>query len=300
MELVARSGETRTGLPVAHNAAPPPHQAGVIGRYYITAIDQPADRVTEDILLSETAMMRILVRGEWEWFKRNVGWIPVAGAMLCGAERRGLKVRCRGPMAVAGFAIRPGGWPLLMPHSHAKVADQIVRVDGDWGTRLEAAAADIDDHTATIARLTAAVEARLPADRTITPLIERFETIAREQPTRAVADIAAELGVTPRRLDTLVRAHFGHLPKTILRRSRFLDMAAVMRGLAVADEETLAGLRFYDRSHRNLEFRQFVDMTPAAFERARTPLLTAGIEVRQQRKLADAHGGVAAPWLAPG
>lgn len=299
MVLTARSGETRTGLPVAHNAPAPPHQAGVIGRYYITAIDQPEDRVTEDILLNETAMMRVLVRGEWEWFKPNRGWIAAEGPMLCGAQRRGLRVRCRGPMAVAGFAIRPGGWPLLMDDPHTKIADQIVRVSGAWGDMLVAACTQVDDHAATIGALTAAVEARLAPGTAPDSLIQRFEEIARAEPTRSVAGIAKELGLTPRRLDTLVRTHFGHLPKTILRRSRFLDMAAVMRGLALPDEETLAAMRFYDSSHRNLEFKLFVNMAPATFQRTPTPLLTAGLEVRQQRKLADAGGDAIAPWLAP-
>jgi len=73
-----------------------------------------------------------------------------------------------------------------------------------------------------------------------------------------------------------------------------------MRGLAVPSADELAELRFYDASHLNREFREFVGMTPAQFRRTPTPLLTPGLEVRQQRKRADLAPHAPAPWLADG
>ena len=85
----------------------------------------------------------------------------------------------------------------------------------------------------------------------------------------------------------------------MLRRSRFLDMAAVLRGLAVPDADDLAEERFYDASHLNREFRLFLDMPPNRFRKTPTLLFTPGLEVRQQRKLTDMAMEQAVPWVAP-
>ena len=69
-------------------------------------------------------------------------------------------------------------------------------------------------------------------------------------------------------------------PKAVLRRSRFLDMAAAVRGMRQPDEEEQAALRFSDQSHLNREFRYFIDMTPGTFEKAQTPLLNAVLQLR--------------------
>lgn len=39
-----------------------------------------------------------------------------------------------------------------------------------------------------------------------------------------------------------------------------------------------------DQSHRIREFRRFIGMTPAEFERTPKPLLTAGLKLRAERK----------------
>lgn len=296
-ELLARTGRTRAGLPVSVNLAPPPDLERFVARFYVTVIDQPADGEVEDIVLNETAMVRVLVRGGWSALAPTRGWRPFDGAVLFGAQRTAMRVRGRGPMATAGFAIRPGGWFGLDERQHGEVADRVEELGGGWGSDLRAACADVDDHVATVDRLIAAVRARVAAlGATSDPAMERMERIARADPTVSVVDLADRLGLPPRTLKERARAHFGHVPKVVLRRSRFLDMAAVMRGLAVPDADLAAAMRFYDASHLNREFRLFVDMTPAAFERAATPLLTPGLEVRQQRKLHEL-GLATAPWL---
>jgi len=39
-------------------------------------------------------------------------------------------------------------------------------------------------------------------------------------------------------------------------------------------------LRYFDQSHLNREFRHFFGMTPGQFEKATTPLFTAGLKLR--------------------
>ena len=297
-DLEARTGRTVGGLPVSVNVAAPPDLERFVARFYVTIMDQAHDGEVEDMVLNETAMVRVAVRGDWAVRVPSRGWRPIGGALLFGAQRTAMRVRGRGPMATAGFAIRPGGWFALDPRPHGDVADRVEKLGGRWGADLVAACAEVDDHAGTVERLVAAVRARVAAlGAAPDPRMEEVERIARADPTIEVAELAARLDLPPRALKERVRAHFGHVPKTVLRRSRFLDMAAVMRGLAVPDADALAAMRFYDASHLNKEFRLFVDMTPARFERAATPLMTPGLEVRQQRKLHDL-GLATAPWLA--
>jgi AraC-like DNA-binding protein len=299
MALVPRTGMSHGGLPLSINVAPAPDLAPYVARFYVTIFDQPADASVEDFLLNETAMVRMLVRGRFHYRTRD--WVDTPGdALLLGAQRRRLRVRLTGAMATAGFAIRPAGWFAFASRSAERWADQVLALDDALASPLREALSDIDDAAGSIARMEAVLRAHLgTAPPAPNPIALGFEALARDDPTRSVAAATEALEVEQRQLEREVRRHFGHPPKTVLRRSRFLDVAAVMRGLAVPDADALAAMRFYDASHLNREFRLFVDMTPKQFRDRPTPLLTPGLEVRQQRKLAERVGEDAAPpWRA--
>ncbi len=294
---IPRTGASLGGAPLSLSRTPPVALAEHIARFFVTIIERPADSLLDDFLLHENAYVRVPLVGSWETLVDD-RWVAYEGPMLFGAQERRFPVRCRGPVIAAGFMIRPGAWFSFCDEPADRMADRLAPIGGDWGAALRWATADIYDHEQTFSRMEQVVHERVVVRATpIDPVSAAFERIARIDPVRPVADIAAEFGMSGRRLDRTVRAHFGHLPKTVLRRSRFLDMAAVMRGLAVPTADELAELRFYDASHLNREFRQFVEMTPAQFRRSQTMLFTPGLEVRQQRKRVDlAPHVVAAPW----
>lgn len=301
MTIIPRTGQTRNGLPVSVNIAPPPDLADVVARFFVTIIDQPDDHLTEDFLLNETALVRVTVRGAWE-AKVGARWSPYRhDAYMFGAQRRALHVRCRGPMAIAGFAIRPSGWFGIERTSAHLFVDRLTAISDGWGSELVDACRDVDDHEATVTRLIAATRRRVATVRgAISPAMAAFERRAWLEPSSSVTAAAVAAGLTQSRFDRMVRAHFGHLAKTVLRRSRFLDMAATMQGMAIPGLDCDASSRFYDASHLNREFRLFVDMTPARFARTSTPLLTPGLEVRQRRKLDYLNTvppGATPPWL---
>jgi AraC-like DNA-binding protein len=114
------------------------------------------------------------------------------------------------------------------------------------------------------------------------PAMRLFEDIAQFDSTTPVHVAAERLGISVRQLERRCLATFGHLPKTILRRSRFLDMATALRGFSDPDQELLAALRYFDQSHRTNEFKHFIGIPPGAFEKAPTPLLTAGLKLRAE------------------
>ncbi|PCD03735.1 hypothetical protein COC42_05125 [Sphingomonas spermidinifaciens] len=297
--LVARTGITKRGHPVSVNRPPDEDLGRHIARLFITIVDQPEDGVIEDFIVSETGFIRILLTGEWQALEGGE-WRDYAGPILFGAQSRPFRCRVRGPFAMCGFAILPGAWRSLTGIDHRDLADRVRRLVGPVGDRLDQAGADPWSHGPTFAALNAAVRdwIRLGSGE-VDAVAERFDRRIHVDPTRSVADLAREIAVTPRTLDRRVQASFGMSPKMVLRRARFLDMAATVRGLAVPDEEMLAALRFYDQSHQVREFRHFTGMTPGAFQRASTPLFNLALESRQRRKFELAgQADERIPWLA--
>ena len=298
-DFIPRTGTSRDGAPLSVSRAPADDLAPFVARFFLTIVDRQKTAVLEDFLLNETAYIRLPMIGRWSTMIDGQ-WRDYEGPMLFGAQQRRFPVRCVGPIIAAGFAIRPGGWFGFCDRPAEALADRLEPIAaGRWNEALRWACGDVFDHEQTFDRLQQVVREHLVIRAAAPDLVStRFERIARTDPTRPVTEIAAEFGLSGRRLDRAVRQHFGHLPKTVMRRSRFLDMAAVMRGLAVPSADELAELRFYDASHLNREFREFVGMTPAQFRRTPTTLFTPGLEVRQQRKRADLAPHAPAPWLA--
>ena len=270
---------------LSRNYPPSPALAPYIRRHYVFEAALPAGFELIDQLLSETAFIRILLDGDWTGETEPGIWRSVGPTPLFGANFQPFRVRVRGPFRVVGIALRPSGWPALFPCSARTMSDKMMALEDHWGALAGTLYQDVaaaGDDTAIVGAIEAAVSARLaePGLGTANAAMARFEGIARADSTARIADIAAELGLSVRHLERLSYDCFGHSPKAVLRRSRFLDMAQALRGFSAPSEQELASLRYFDQSHRNREFRHFVRMTTKTFETASTPLLTAGLKLR--------------------
>ncbi len=267
--------------------APSPAFAPFVRRHYIFEANLPEDFELIDRLLSETAFIRVLLQGDWAAEIATDDWQYFGPVCLSGANSKPMRVRVRGPFLVIGIAIRPGGWGALFHHPARDLADTMVRLEDHWGSlarELHERLSATGDDVARVAIIEAIVARRMADVGThhICPTTESFEAMARRDSTIRVADAAASLGLSIRRFERACYASFGHSPKAILRRSRFLDMASAFRGFTDPSREDLAALRYFDHSHRNREFRRFIGMTPGAFEKTPTPLLTAGLKLRAE------------------
>jgi AraC-like DNA-binding protein len=269
-----------------------PPSAGLepyIRQHYVFETAQADDFELIDRVLSETAFIRILVKGDWRAeFEPDV-WSNGPGPILVfGANARQFHVRVRGPFLVAGMAIRPSGWKALFGRPASELADTMAPLGDVWGESavdLHRTISALGDDTARVAAMEAAVALQIKAhgNRATDPEMRAFERIARFESTIRVIDAADRVGLSLRQLERRCLDSFGHMPKTILGRSRFLDMAGAMRGYGDTSEDELAALRYFDDSHRNREFRRFIGMTPGAFTRTPTPLLDAGLKLRAER-----------------
>ncbi len=85
-----------------------------------------------------------------------------------------------------------------------------------------------------------------------------------------VADVAADVGYSRRRLGRLFAAELGHGPKTVARLGRFhaargevMTRAQAGRALDLAD--LAAGLGYHDQAHLAAEFREFAGLAPTTW-----------------------------------
>ncbi|MFN4112789.1 MAG: helix-turn-helix domain-containing protein [Sphingomonadaceae bacterium] len=271
---------------------PSPEMAPYVRRFYVFEADLPDELVIEDFLLSETAFIRVLIKGDWAGEIAPQVWSRPGRSLFFGANGLPFKVRVKGSFCVAGAALRPSGWRALFHASHQDYADRLMRLDEVWHSptdMLEAAMDNAGTDEDKIAALEQTVRARLDriGRHKVDDKLARFEVIARTDSTRRVEDIADELGLSMRQFARRCLTGFGLTPKAILRRSRFLDMATAMRGFSSPSEQDLAALRYYDQSHLGREFKRFTSMTPSVFAHAVTPLQTAGLKLREESKYED-------------
>ncbi len=272
----------------SRNFSPSRQLAPYVRRYYIFRAELPAQFEILDNLLSETAFIRLLIRGDWAAKTQDGIWSGFGLAPFIGSNSRPMPVRVRGAFDVVGVALRAAGWAALFREPASELADTILPMEDIWGDaalRLHANVADAGpDDAAVIAVLEAALKARIAALDNAAPVetMLAFEEIARNDCTVLVSDVAARLGLSIRQFERISYATFGHAPKVVLRRSRFLDMAQAMRGFGAPSVEHLAALRYSDQSHRNREFRHFAGMTAGQFEKAVTPLFTTGLKLRAE------------------
>lgn len=243
-----------------------------------------------DSLLSETAFIRILLRGDWSAEMAPGDWRNVGPMVFFGPNSKPLRVRCIGSFLVVGIAIRPSGWRSLFSKPADNFTNQMLALGDLWGNISDQIYYDVQKAKGDEHAIIAAIEHHIRAivelrnAYSVNQQMQILERIARDDSTMMISDIANHVGLSLRQLERNCTATFGMSPKRVLRRSRFLDMASVMRGLNHPAEEELAALRYTDQSHLNREFREFIGMTPGQFAVTPTPLLTAGLELRTKRK----------------
>lgn len=273
----------------SRNYAPSARLLPFIRRHYAFSAALPETLVLEDFLMADNAFVRFIHSGSWDLWQDGE-WQPKSGMYIFGSNSTLQRIRVRGPLSVVSFALRPSAWTALFERPATDLADRAAPLGENWDAAIvatltaELCAAQNDAQLVTA--MERAIEQQLAfiGKSQVDPVIASFEAIARQDSTIKVEEAARILGLSPRQLERRCLASFGLSPKAVLQRCRFLDMAAAMRGLSNADEAELAGLRYFDQSHLNREFRRYTHMTPGAFQRANTPLFTESLKLRVDGK----------------
>lgn len=266
--------------------------APYIRRFYVFEAELPDEFLIEDFLLAETAFVRCLLKGDWRGEVAPGEWSNPSPTLFFGSNELPFRVRVKGSFAVAGFAIRPSAWHCLAERSHAEFKDRLLPLEemvGALAVDMYREVQAASDDAGKIAAMENAAWSRIESVGRFEPdaQMAEFEVISRTNSTMRIEDAADQLGLSKRQLERRCKQHFGLTPKAVLRRSRFLDMAAAVRGFSSPSDQHLAELRYFDQSHLNREFKRFTRMTPKQFEKAITPLQTAGLKLREESKYED-------------
>ncbi len=266
--------------------------APYIRRFYVFEAELPDEMVIEDFLLAETAFVRCLLKGDWKGEIAPGKWSQPGRTLFFGANELPFRVRVQGSFAVVGAAIRPSGWRALFTDTHRDYRDRLIRLQDVWGAIADTMQAGVEaarDDDGKVAAMEGAIRQRLEEIATYKTddQMAKFEIFARRDSAIKVEDAAREIGLSVRQMERRCHYTFGLGPKAVLRRSRFLDMAAAMRGFSTQSEQDLAALRYFDQSHVAREFKRFTTMTPTEFDAAITPLQTAGLKLREESRFEE-------------
>jgi AraC-like DNA-binding protein len=273
----------------SRNYAPAEDLLPFVRRFYVFEAPLPKTSVIEDSLLAENAFVRFLLDGTWHMRDDSGNWINPGKALLFGANAKAMPVQVKGPFKFAGFAIRPSAWRSLIASPATEFVDKLLPLSIAWGPiadKIQKQIGAASNDEAIVEAMSSGIreQLKLIGRNKVDEKIARLEQIARLDSTAKIENVAAELGLSVRQLERRSLTAWGISPKTVMRRSRFLDMAEAMRGMSAPGGEMLATLRYFDQSHINREVRHFVGMTPGKFAKAVTPLFDAGLKLRVEGK----------------
>lgn len=287
--MAALHGVTKDGQPLSYNRAPSPDLAPWVARFYVAAVDAPPHHRLDCGLFNDLACVRIQLAGDWTAATRDGVANHARAALFFGPHSKRMPVSVTGSFISVGIALRPGACHVFHGLKMSDHVDRIVDTDifGSIGpAMLDGLAEDgsPEDWLQTLEAIIREKAERLgrpPLD----PISTRFEALSFSNPTASVSDFAREVGIEQRRLERLIRRDFGMAPKQVLRRSRALDMASQLRGVADQAEADELELRYYDQSHLIREFSELFGMSPRQFVATPQPIMTLALESRQARRL---------------
>ena len=287
--IAPEQGVTRDGQPLSYNRAPAPDLAPWIARLYVTKVNAPADYTLSCGIFNDTAVVRIQLAGQWTAETASGPEEFGTAALFFGPQTHRMPVTVTGSFISLGISLRPGTCTALHGPRVGDFLDRLVPTNAvamPSEKILESLDRDgsPEEWLQTIERLfrrrVEHFDGALPD-----PITSRFEEIAFRDPGISIADAARECGVERRKLERIVNRDFGMPPKQLLRRSRALDMASHLRGVADKDEADELALRYYDESHLIHEFTELFGMSPRQFVSRPQPVLTLALESRQARRL---------------
>lgn len=303
--LAPLSGASRDGLPLSENRAASEDLDPWVARLVSAKATNDPDMLIACGMCNDLVYTRYIFNGRWTAMTADGHGTYENEVLQFGQHSSFMPLTCTGDIMSAGFGLRAGAFYALTGLSADKMVDRIERNDifgmladdfrevysdkhapGDWNLAMEEA----------LRRFVERVDPDPPD-----PISAAFELAAFEDPNQSLSDFAETQNISLRKLERVVKRDFGLTPRTVMRRARALDVAALLCGVADQDEENEMMLRYFDQSHFIRDFTSFFGVTPHKFRAQPRPLLTITLEQRQARRLEELkrlRPGEHRPWLA--
>lgn len=297
-------------MPLAFNRDPRTELRPWIMRVGVTDVALPPGQEIHCATFSEHPVLRLIYGSAWsaDTADGRMEFAPGEDglALYFGPCTRQMPLIAHGSFRVVTISLAPGVATAFDLPPQKDTLDRIYRFDpiagqalppegyrpqGDKRVWLETAEAQLLD--------TIAAAAPPPPE----PLMTSFETVCLTDPGVSLDRFASDNAITRRTLERTILREWGVTPHQALRRARALDMAAVLLGVALEEEQQELRLRYFDESHLIREMRHYFAMTPGQMRSAPHPLLLITMEIRQSRRV-DALARIGAndprPWRDPG
>ncbi|MFI5529465.1 DUF6597 domain-containing transcriptional factor [Kitasatospora sp. NPDC051853] len=200
-------------------------------------------------------------------------------ARVYGVQHSLFSRKLEGKGHVLGVKFRPGGFRPFLGRPVSELADRAVpaaEVLGDGVNALNEAVLRDDGNLPALApRVDAFLSARRPEPD---PVVERaaeqaaalVARITGDTELRRVDQVAAESGLSVRRLQRLFAEYVGAGPKWVLRRARLHEAAErADRGGAIDWAQLAADLGYADQAHLTRDFTATVGTSPARYAAGR-------------------------------
>jgi len=308
--ITSLTGSTPGGMPLALNRTPRESLRPWIMRIGVTEVELPEGHEISCRTFNEHPVMRVIFGGSWtattatgpfEYRPEERGL-----ALFFGPNARHMPLIAHGSFRVVTINFAPGASGAFRLPPQPDTVDHIFRYDPiarNGAVVLDGYRPQADKRK-WLDAAEAAVESALTAlsPPRPEPLMAAFETLCLTDPGGSLETFAREHAITRRTLERTISRTWGVTPREALRRARALDMAAVLLGVALEEEEQELRLRYFDQSHLIREMRHYFDMTPGQLQHAAHPLLRIGVEIRQSRRLevlARIGADDARPWRDP-
>lgn len=247
--------------------------------YYFVECDAPL----RDFLYPEWGNVRFSVRGEW--FMRLGDAYPDGpiSAALFGSTDRAAEVVSAGGKTV-GFGLTPLGWERLFDIPADALANRVCGIADLLGTPGDAIQATLAGHGSDqqgVALFDGLIADALAARPPNSPLAMQVDRVLRDRPADVDA-FAQATGMSGQRLRRACLRIFGFGPKRLLRRQRFLDTLGTIRITDHPEFSTLIDSEYFDQSHFNREFREFMGLSPGAYLGVPRPLMAHAAAAQTQ------------------
>ncbi|AUG75296.1 hypothetical protein CFP65_0322 [Kitasatospora sp. MMS16-BH015] len=192
-------------------------------------------------------------------------------ARVYGVDRSVFVRRLSGRGQVLGVKFRPGGFRPFLGRAVAELADRSVPAEEVFGAGVAAVNEAVLASEGEVGELAAVAEefllARVPEPDPVAEQVAGLVArITGGSDLRRVDQLAAEAGLTVRRLQRLFAEYVGASPKWVLRRARLHEAAERAHGGRAVDwAELAADLGYADQAHLTRDFTAAVGTSPARY-----------------------------------
>jgi AraC-like DNA-binding protein len=174
-----------------------------------------------------------------------------------------------------GVAFKPGGGFPFVGLPAGELHNLDVSLDAVWGRDADALRDRLLDAKTPAARfgiveraLAKKAAGRMARHPAVRYALQQFDAPA---PSRSVADVTAQIGLSSRRFIEIFRNEVGLTPKLFCRIRRFQKVLAALEDASEVDWSDVAlACGYFDQAHFIHDFRGFAGVNPSTYLRYRT------------------------------